>query len=118
METGKPERGDIVVFKYPPQPSVDYIKRVIGLPGDIVRYSGDKQLCIQSQGESSCKPVKLSNVEESQFKSNGIPMIQLDEKLGNVEHNILLTHLYVTVWSNTSHVAVQLNGWYLKVSTL
>ena len=63
VETGKPERGDIVVFKYPPQPSVDYIKRVVGLPGDIVRYSGDKQLCIQSQGESSCKPVKLSNVE-------------------------------------------------------
>ncbi|HHF0552377.1 TPA: signal peptidase I [Vibrio diabolicus] len=93
VETGKPERGDIVVFKYPPQPSVDYIKRVVGLPGDIVRYSSDKQLCVQSQGESACKPVKLSNVEESQFSSNGIPMIQLDEKLGNVEHNILVNPL-------------------------
>ncbi|WP_319553155.1 signal peptidase I [uncultured Vibrio sp.] len=90
VETGKPERGDIVVFKYPPHPSIDYIKRVVGLPGDIVRYSNDKQICIQSKGESSCKPVKLSNVEESQFSSNGIPMIQLDEKLGNVEHNILV----------------------------
>ncbi|HHX8491242.1 signal peptidase I [Vibrio antiquarius] len=93
VETGKPERGDIVVFKYPPQPSVDYIKRVVGLPGDIVRYSSDKQLCVQNQGESACKPVKLSNVEESQFSSNGIPMIQLDEKLGNVEHNILVNPL-------------------------
>ncbi|NNN65181.1 signal peptidase I [Vibrio sp. 2-1(7)] len=93
VETGKPERGDIVVFKYPPQPSVDYIKRVVGLPGDIVRYSSDKQLCVQSQGEPACKPVKLSNVEESQFSSNGIPMIQLDEKLGNVEHNILVNPL-------------------------
>ncbi|BDR12440.1 signal peptidase I [Vibrio sp. STUT-A11] len=90
VETGKPERGDIVVFKYPPHPSIDYIKRVVGLPGDIVRYSNDKQICIQSKGESSCKPVKLSNVEESQFSSNGIPMLQLDEKLGNVEHNILV----------------------------
>ena len=90
VETGKPERGDIVVFKYPPHPSIDYIKRVVGLPGDIVRYSNDKQICIQSKSESSCKPVKLSNVEESQFSSNGIPMIQLDEKLGNVEHNILV----------------------------
>ncbi|WP_319555239.1 signal peptidase I [uncultured Vibrio sp.] len=93
VETGKPERGDIVVFKYPPHPSIDYIKRVVGLPGDIVRYSNDKQVCIQSKGESSCKPVKLSNVEESQFSSNGIPMIQLDEKLGNVEHNILVNPL-------------------------
>ncbi|MEF1336037.1 signal peptidase I [Vibrio rotiferianus] len=90
VETGKPERGDIVVFKYPPQPNIDYIKRVVGLPGDTVRYSSDKQICIQSKGESVCKPVKLSNVEESQFIQNGIPLIQMNEKLGDVEHQILV----------------------------
>ncbi|MGR4991461.1 signal peptidase I [Vibrio sp. WZ-1] len=90
VETGKPERGDIVVFKYPPQPNIDYIKRVVGLPGDTVRYSSDKQICIQSKGESACKPVKLSNVEESQFIQNGIPLIQMNEKLGDVEHQILV----------------------------
>ncbi|MEF1258036.1 signal peptidase I, partial [Vibrio harveyi] len=93
VETGKPERGDIVVFKYPPQPNVDYIKRVVGLPGDTVRYSADKQVCIQSKGESSCKPVKLNNVEESQFIQNGIPLIQMNEKLGEVEHQILVNPL-------------------------
>ena len=34
VEWNKPERGDVMVFRYPPQPSLDYIKRVVGVPGD------------------------------------------------------------------------------------
>ena len=46
---GRPlERGDVVVFRYPKDESVDYIKRVIGLPGDTVAYQ-DKQLTINGQ---------------------------------------------------------------------
>jgi signal peptidase I len=46
---GRPvERGDVVVFRYPKDESVDYIKRVIGLPGDIVEYQ-DKQLTINGK---------------------------------------------------------------------
>jgi signal peptidase I len=46
---GRPlQRGDVVVFRYPMDESVDYIKRVIGLPGDVVAYQ-DKQLTINGQ---------------------------------------------------------------------
>lgn len=37
-ETGEPERGDVVVFRLPSDPSINYIKRVVGLPGDVISY--------------------------------------------------------------------------------
>ena len=45
IEIGAPERGDVMVFHYPEDPSTDFIKRVVGLPGDTVEYRG-KQLYI------------------------------------------------------------------------
>ena len=39
IEVGNPQRGDVMVFRYPSDPTVNYIKRVVGLPGDHVRYS-------------------------------------------------------------------------------
>lgn len=48
VANNEPQRGDVMVFRYPPQPSLDYIKRVVGLPGDEISYM-NKQLKINGQ---------------------------------------------------------------------
>ena len=42
LDNHSPERGDVMVFRYPPKPSLDYIKRVVGVPGDEVAYLNKK----------------------------------------------------------------------------
>ena len=52
VDTGEPERGDVVVFRLPDDPSINYIKRVVGLPGDEVTICGlpvPKSMCSQGQ---------------------------------------------------------------------
>lgn len=60
LPVGNPQRGDVMVFKYPEDPRINYIKRVIGTPGDIVTYTFDKRIYVngvlvneQLQGEES-----------------------------------------------------------------
>lgn len=48
FDNHSPQRGDVMVFRYPPKPSLDYIKRVVGVPGDEVAYL-NKQLSINGK---------------------------------------------------------------------
>ncbi len=87
IDVGEPERGDIVVFRYPKQPSVDYIKRVIGLPGDRIAYYKKK---IYVNG----KPVKQVSLGRYQGVGQGANMTGAElllEDLQGVEHNILIS---------------------------
>lgn len=79
---GDPQRGDVVVFKLPSDPSTNYIKRLVGLPGDRVEYRG-KQLFIN--GEAVALERGDSYPESSQ------PLSELyRETLGEAEHDILI----------------------------
>ena len=62
IETGMPKRGDVIVFKYPEDKSIDYIKRVVGEPGDVIIYQ-DKHLYIIKHEESEKKHAQLVNVQ-------------------------------------------------------
>lgn len=78
VEIGDPERGDVMVFRFPEDGATNYIKRVIGLPGDTVRYR-NKQLFINDE------PVPRD------FVARLPPMERWRETVGPVEHDIYLT---------------------------
>jgi len=82
FDTSEPERGDVVVFRYPRDPSLDYIKRIIGLPGDHIAYY-NKVLYVNG------KPVPREFV--GQYKGPGQTFAnEYIENLDGVKHAILL----------------------------
>jgi signal peptidase I len=85
----KPHRGDVFVFHYPPKPSIDYIKRVVGLPGDVIEYKS-KTLYIND------KKIEQTFVSKYPYIMNEIHHIEakeFKEALGSVNHSILIHDL-------------------------
>lgn len=86
IDIGEPKRGDIVVFRYPEDPSIDYIKRIVGLPGDRIQYE-DKILYINGQ--------KMDQQYLGEYVGVGAGLgmtgagLRL-EHLGGVDHQILV----------------------------
>lgn len=79
----EPQRGDVMVFRYPVDPRVDYIKRVVGVPGDEVRYE-NQRLSINGQPVETVPQGEFYDEDSLRYAN------QYVEKLGAVEHRILV----------------------------
>jgi len=86
LEIDEPERGDVVVFRYPNDPSVDYIKRVVGLPGDTVSYA-NKVVYVNSKPAGQV-PAGVYHGVGSGISMSGASKRR--EQLGDVQHDILV----------------------------
>lgn len=85
IEVDQPKRGDVMVFRYPEDPSTDYIKRVIGVPGDKIVYK-NKRLTVNGQKVAYQNlPDYLDEAEDSTLAYRK----QFSENLVGVQHRIL-----------------------------
>ena len=85
LDLGLPQRGDVIVFKYPGDPSIDYIKRVVGLPGDVVEVRMD-QVFING------KPMPRENQPEGCLPEGDRPFSSCElwvEHLGTKTHDTI-----------------------------
>lgn len=82
IDVNSPQRGDVMVFRYPENPSLDYIKRVIGVPGDKISYQS-KRLAINGQ------PVETKAVEDYLHPERLYYSKQYIETINGVEHRVL-----------------------------
>lgn len=78
-----PQRGDVVVFRYPVDPRIDYIKRVVGVPGDEISFA-NQRLSINGQAVEMVAQGEYYDEDNLRYA----PMFH--EKLGAIEHGILL----------------------------
>jgi signal peptidase I len=86
IDVGEPQRGDVFVFRYPKQPWIDYIKRVVGLPGDVISYE-NKVLYINGQPMPQTREGIYTGVGSGAQMTGAF--IQ-QEDLDGVKHDILV----------------------------
>lgn len=86
LDIDQPKRGEVMVFRYPENPSLDYIKRVVGVPGDRIDYRNKR---LRINGEE----VKITPDGEYNYIEGGLSFVttrRFSEQLGGHRHAILV----------------------------
>ena len=95
IDNHDPQRGDVMVFRFPKDPSTDYIKRVVGVPGDEVVFR-NQQLFVNGQQvpAEALPPPGFYDEEARRY----VP--EFKEKLGDAEHKILINPQSAQFWKS------------------
>jgi signal peptidase I len=93
VDNHDPARGDVMVFRFPKDPSTDYIKRVVGLPGDEIVFR-NQQLFVNGQ-QVPAEPLPPPGFYDEEARRY-VP--EFKEKLGDVEHRILINPQSAQFW--------------------
>ena len=81
-----PQRGDVMVFRYPEDPGLDYIKRVVAVPGDVIEYR-NKRLSVNGE------PVPTTEIRTHSYVANGLNYVTAtvyEERLNGAGHEIMV----------------------------
>jgi len=84
IKTSEPKRGDIMVFRWPPDPSKDFIKRIVGIPGDHIKYI-NKVLYVNDQEIKQDVGTPATRIDE---QGNTIDVVKKEEDLLGIKHAI------------------------------
>ncbi len=90
LRTGEPRRGDVIVFRLPPNPKIDYIKRLVGLPGDRVRVDANDQVYINGKPVPQTPGPVYRGPKDDQWNYAGVGTAW--EQLGAHRHRIMFAN--------------------------
>lgn len=87
LPTGTPQRGDVIVFRLPPNPKINFIKRLIGLPGDLIRVDDNNQLYVNDKPMVETPDGAYKGPKQDQIDYMGAPTAY--EQLAERRHRIM-----------------------------
>lgn len=93
LDIGEPHRGDIAVFKYPPNPKEDYIKRIIGLPGDTISVR-DEQVFVNGKPVPQSELGQITDTDPESVRTAQAGGVERIEHLGKLDHRIIVLPPY------------------------
>jgi signal peptidase I len=87
VPTGTPQRGDVIVFRLPPNPKINYIKRLVGLPGDRIRVDENNQLYVNDVPQPQQPGPPYMGPKQDLWNYTGVPLAT--ESLGDKRHLLM-----------------------------